>query len=713
MKLHLHTAALALLFCAAPAFSFSPVPPGNYQCWYRSDVDNTLQTYFLYVPTRYNPDKGAPLVLSMHGFGGRARAPGEGSVKDWADSEGWLLVDLDGRGSNNWDFIGEDDIFNVLSDLERSTKDHAPIRVDDSRVYVHGCSMGGHGSFRMAFRYPQKIAASAPGAGWTTYEEFYAHWYDAKRGPKMPDYVDPARRPVLETASSLWQAEHGIDVPMSITFDYNDWVNPPWNQERVLDVLHAKGHPDVEVHTDRRGHCGSFNRMRNLEFFRDKRRQGPPAKFTFTTNTVRYNTLHWLTVDRLHALNQWARIQARSNGSGVMLHTENVTALTLSLASSGVDMRSPITVSIDKTTLRVQPAEKLHFSAVMMDDHQIESWKQVELPAAAGKSRRLPGPLSEAFREPFTLVYGTHGNRMGATADNPDYEAAQRFATDWNNWMILHWGRQKPPPHRHKDWWIPPYPFQPGRHTPPDQPLVQPVPDTAFTLGSMPDRNIILFGDVSSNWLVSHMAPRLPLTPVGGRNPGIRVGDKTYKGDHVNYCFVAPNPLNPERYLGVFRGYLSSRIDPNNVSANKVGKDMEAMPFYWPDYVVWDARVRPGPTVQSPLRYLPDAFIEAGYFADDWQLDSAPPGTVAAERSGNTVVLTAADAPGGFGISRIEYAIDGGEWQQYVSPLEVSDGTKKINARAIDQNGRFIYKKGRGKSMPGNVGPTTNPLLSR
>ena len=52
----------------------------------------------------------------------------------------------------------------------------------------------------------------------------------------MPDYVDPARRPVLETASSLWQAANGRHMWIYLIWDSNDTVNPP-----ALERLLAEG----------------------------------------------------------------------------------------------------------------------------------------------------------------------------------------------------------------------------------------------------------------------------------------------------------------------------------------------------------------------------------------------------------------------------------------------------------------------------------------
>ncbi len=50
--------------------------------------------------------------------------------------------------------------------------------------------------------------------------------------------------------------------------------------------------------------------------------------------------------------------------------------------------------------------------------------------------------------------------------------------------------------------------------------------------------------------------------------------------------------------------------------------ELEALPSYWPDYVVFDVNVAPSITVQPPLVYPPDAWVKAGFFDQSWRLDS-------------------------------------------------------------------------------------------
>ena len=724
MKLSVGTGCLILLL-AGRAFPYEVARPGDRLCTYLSPVDGTPQPYHVYVPSSYDPTRPTPVVFSLHGFGGRTGPAGGGWKGRWADANTWLLVRPDGRGSQNWDGIGEDDIFHVLRDLRHATPDHPAFNIDPDRLYAEGGSMGGHGAFRLATRHAGTFAATAPVAGWTTYREFYPHWYDAAQPPRMGAYVDPARQPLLETASSLWQAENAVWCPMLITFDYDDAVNPPDNALGMSRRIRAAGGVRVQTVGGERGHGGSYDAGRNFRFFRDHSLDRWPRMVRLATNTLRHNRAHWVTARRLRTLNQWARIDAHVSGQQIDLETRNVLGFELNLDASLLDMHQPVAVRIDGRPPMVLPARRcLAFEARLCEDLSIKAW---ELRRGAGdgaprdgvrKTHVLSGPIDDAFRSRFIVIYGNQPGSRRALSGT-DRSDAQRFAADWNAWMTLHWGNQRPPRHRRDDWWQPPYPFRPGRHVHPDAVLVTPRPDTDFTLGNLPaDRNLVLFGDPDSNWIVAHMADRLPirLTPTTAGGVRAQCGGAVYAGNHVNYLFVAPNPLAAGRYVVLARGYLSSSIDPGRFGARSVGKDLEALPFYWPDYVLWDARREPGPTVQDPLRYLPDTFIEAGYFGENWRLHSQAPaprivmegdaGRRGVFPSPATVKISARSAPGGFGLARLEYRVNHGPWTPYRDPLTLSAvGSVTVSARATHHSGRYLYEEtgnsNRGRSAEG------------
>ncbi len=729
--------ALCAAVSVAPAFE--PVPPGDHRCGYLSPVDGSLQFYHVYVPASYDPRQPAPVVFSLHGFGGRTGPAGGGWRGRWADANGWLLVRPDGRGNQNWDGIGEDDVFHVLADLRRRTPDHAAFNVDPDRLYAEGGSMGGHGAFRLATRHAGTFAAVAPVAGWTTYRDFYRHWYETAAPDLRGKYVDPSRLPLLETASSLKQARSALWCPMFVTYDFNDGVNPPWNARDMIRDVRGAGGVQVTSLAATKGHCGSYDIEENFRFFRGKTLNRWPRTVRLTTNTLRHNRAHWLTIERLRVLNQWAHVEADADGDSFSVTCRNVLAFGLEFEGGPMAPGDPIAIQVNNgEPIETVAGARLLVVAELEDDFSIARWvvapesdreshdagvtvsvseRPDDCPETATRSRprlhsdhvrkthELSGPIDDAFRSRFTVIYGAQpGSRRGAAG--ADRDDAFRFAAEWNGWMTLHWRNERPPRARRDDWWVPPYPFKPGPHVHRDTRLVTPRPDTDFTLATLPrDRNLVLFGDPGSNWIVAQLAERLPLRI--SQNPAndvrVQCGPRVYAGDHVNYLFIAPNPLAPQHYVVVARGYQSSRIDPNRYGARQVGKDLEALPFYWPDYVVWDARCQPGPTVQAPLRSLPDAWLDAGFFGEDWSLCRTAPKpsfSVEGERAGSEsawygpvrVRISAPAVPGGFGVAGIEYRVNDGTWTVYREPVPLSgDGPVSVSARALCGNGQYVY----------------------
>ena len=87
-------------------------------------------------------------------------------------------------------------------------------RVDSSRVYLTGLSMGGHGTWYVAYRYPELFAAVAPICGWV--EEFprfrgSVPVVPADSGPPLPAL---ARR-LARTPIWIFHGEMDAVVPPS------------------------------------------------------------------------------------------------------------------------------------------------------------------------------------------------------------------------------------------------------------------------------------------------------------------------------------------------------------------------------------------------------------------------------------------------------------------------------------------------------------------
>jgi pimeloyl-ACP methyl ester carboxylesterase len=144
--------------------SGSPPPPGTptqgfMETWQWS---GRLQPYAMHVPERYAKSRAKwPLIVYLHGFANsydEAFYEPAGLV-DEADRQGYLLAAPLERGDWFYRDQGDMDVLEVIQDVERHYK------VDRSRIYLMGHSMGGYGTNNLATHHPDLFAAVAPAEG--------------------------------------------------------------------------------------------------------------------------------------------------------------------------------------------------------------------------------------------------------------------------------------------------------------------------------------------------------------------------------------------------------------------------------------------------------------------------------------------------------------------------------------------------------------------
>jgi polyhydroxybutyrate depolymerase len=155
--------ALVLIQNATPAPAQSS--PANQSRTLR--VGDITRTYLLHVPVSLDRSTPAPLVLVLHGAGGRGAgfAPHTG-FSNLADEHGFIAVYPDGlrRRWNDGRSSGpsEDDVGFIRSLLDTL---EAELAVDPRRIYATGISNGAMFSYRLACDLPGVFAAIAPVAG--------------------------------------------------------------------------------------------------------------------------------------------------------------------------------------------------------------------------------------------------------------------------------------------------------------------------------------------------------------------------------------------------------------------------------------------------------------------------------------------------------------------------------------------------------------------
>lgn len=152
---------------------------GDFKRHYLLEAAQEIMPYRVYLPKTYTKAKAYPLIVALHGLGGTEDSMFDGYGKRLtalAEQRGYVVVAPFGYridGGYGWGVapappdalqrrlqdLSEQDVMQVL---RRVRQDY---RVDESRIYLMGHSMGGIGTWKLAAKYPDIWAALAPFAG--------------------------------------------------------------------------------------------------------------------------------------------------------------------------------------------------------------------------------------------------------------------------------------------------------------------------------------------------------------------------------------------------------------------------------------------------------------------------------------------------------------------------------------------------------------------
>ena len=550
--------------------AWGQVRSGCYLCTYTSAIDGSAQPYVLYVPAAYSAATAHAVVFCGHGFG--AAAPVVGSQPfstfqlNFADSHGMLLVYLHGRGNTFYDGVGEVDFFDVLSDLRKT------FPLDDNRLYIEGASMGATGVYRLGVHHPDVLAAAAGCDGWCNYRYWVPHYYSPANNPT---YIEPVRVPNLAAASPIEYAEDAKWQHLLMIVDTQDGTVDSAETFSMAAQLTALGQKTPE--TDYQytmipnwggGHCDGYNQQTIYTYLQAQVKTPAPRHITLKTTRLKYGALYWASLERLQQTNTAGTLDAVITGNRVDVTTSNVLQYTLRLDGSLLNAGKPVTIATNGVVSYSGPAGAITLYAALSLSGGISGWSTTDTqPGGLRKTATLEGPIGAAYASPFIVVYG---NAI-------DQGEAEAFCQNWNGWMGAN---------------------------------ITSRAASTVTGADIATKNLILFGTGDSNSLIQAMQSSLPLTVTQN---AVFIADRQYVGLQYGSYFVYPNPLNPSK-LAVFSHRTMPGAHP---------KDLEALPWYWPDYVIFDTtRIVGYVNNQTPTKimYLPDCFVESGYFDGYWQL---------------------------------------------------------------------------------------------
>jgi dienelactone hydrolase len=131
---------------------------------YRSG-DGQLVPYRVYLPKSYDSKSPFPLIIALHGALGDEQSYFSGIydpdvIKGELERRGYIMATPNGRSRlSNYSGAGDDDVMQVIRSVT------AYYKVDASRVYLTGHSLGGFGTWLFAAAHPELFAAIAPVSG--------------------------------------------------------------------------------------------------------------------------------------------------------------------------------------------------------------------------------------------------------------------------------------------------------------------------------------------------------------------------------------------------------------------------------------------------------------------------------------------------------------------------------------------------------------------
>ena len=542
---------------------------------FRSRLDGTAQPYGLVIPESYDFAGARPHRLDFwfHGRGERTNEVAflgqRGSNAGEYQPKDTLVLHPYARYSNGNKLAGEIDCLEALEHVR------SQYRIDADRILVRGFSMGGAACWNFAVHYSDRWAAANPGAGFSETPEFLKSFQGETLNPTWYQ-------------RKLWHLYDCTDVAVNIfnvpTVAYSGEIDRQKQaadimaermQERSLHLTHIIGpgvahkiHPDSKIEIERR-----------LDAVAKIGRNPRPSAVKLETYTLRYNRMHWLTLDALAEHWEPAEIHAHVDwGSGIttIFKADGVTAFTIDLPPGSVELppawQPEIRIGLGPKTQKLKgPWVGSDRSFRVHLRRSGETWEIVHRPGTGSdslvKRHGLQGPIDDAFMDSFLFVKPT---------GKPRYDACGEFVHREFIHAVEHWRQQMRGHARVKA-------------------------DSEVTAEDIARHNLVLWGDPSSNRLLTNILPQLPVT---WNDEAITIGGQTFDSRHHALLMIYPNPLNPDRYVVLNSSFTYREYDYLN-NARQVPK--------LPDWAVIDAR-----TPMTPQG--PGEVVAAGFFGEEWEV---------------------------------------------------------------------------------------------
>lgn len=549
---------------------------------FRSKIDSSVQPYGLVLPQDWQSHSGKfRLDVWLHGRGERSSevaflAQRSKQVGEYAPPETIVLHPY-GRYSNAFKFAGEID---VLEAIEHVCQIYD---IDRSRIAVRGFSMGGAGCWQLAVHYPNLWAAANPGAGFsettqflqffqgevfqpTEYQRKLLQWYDC------PPWTNNLRNvPTIAYSGELDRQKQAADIMVG-AFESRGMTLPHVIGPNTAHKIHPESKVEIQAFLDQSLAVGKAQLPKTIDF---------------TTYSLRYHRLRWLSVERLQHHWTEARVQGElldaAKDHDVHLETQNVTAFSIALPDIYFQPHQVVHLHCDGQALQAKANSQGGLSASFgRAADGVWKAKTDEQPSAGAptlcKRPGLQGPIDDAFMDAFVFV-------------GPDQPLSDSVADRWIASEFKH-AKQEWKSHFRGD--------------------IREVAGDVISPHDIASNNLIVFGTPTNNTLLAKVIQQLPIAwedgsltlgdQMGKNEPGSR---ESFDANHVP-ILIYPNPLNPARYIVLNSGFTYREFAYLN--------NARQIPML-PDWAIVD--VADGTTTQFPGKV-----VRAGFFDEQWQLQT-------------------------------------------------------------------------------------------
>lgn len=528
----------------------------TYKVTYLSQLDWSAQ-YFALRPS-LQPDKSNALVLSLHGASVEATNQADAyGPKKWAT----IVCPTNRRPFGfDWEDWGRSDALEVL-DLARKRIPH-----DDSRVFLTGHSMGGHGTWHLGTTYPDLFGAIGPSAGWISFSTYAG-------GLKVENPSDAEKVLLAATSPSDTLSRVKNLQPLGVYILHGDADdNVPVTEARKMRDTLATFHTDFTLYEKKGANhwwndqdepgasCVDWAPM--YDFFSRRRKPEPREirDLNFSTSAPNVSArCYWATIEQqiLPFATSTLNLRFDPNLRRITGTTDNVAALTLDTQTLFGDDK-PFTLKLDGTELKDLKPDNGKVTVALG-----KTWAASAPISDKEKNPSRGGGFKLALRRHIAIVYGTKGTPKE------------------NAWM-----RQKARFDAESFWYR-------GNGD------IEVIPDAKFKPADVDSRDVLLIGnrEINSVW-----AALIGDSPVDAKPNTITVGSKSYSGDDKVVLFCRPSGAGMVAAVGI-TGLPAAHL-------------AERLPYFvsgvaYPDFTVI------GPEV---LKTGTKGVLQAGWFDNKWKL---------------------------------------------------------------------------------------------